>query len=162
MARTGRPRKPTKLKKLQGTLQKCRATKDEWQPPAGTPPMPAHFGADARREWQRVVPLLLDAGLVTLADGSTLEAYCESYQRWKDAARLVTKEGQVVDTPFGPKAHPAVKIEQAERLQCMKYAERFGLDPSSRSRLSVQKPKETKDVAEEQLFGPLKVVAGGK
>jgi P27 family predicted phage terminase small subunit len=159
----GRPRKPTRLKKLQGTLQPCRTPKNEWTPPVGAPPMPAHFKGDAAREWQRVVPILLAAGLVSACDGSTLEAYCETYARWKDAARTVTKEGQVIDTPFGAKAHPAVKIENDARSQCMSYAQRFGLDPASRSRISTPAPKDTKDQAKEFLFSAgLQVVPGGK
>ena len=91
-----RPRKPTALKKLRGTLRKCRVNPNEWTPPVGAPEMPATFKRDARREWLRVVPMLLDAGLISNYDGSTLEAYCEAYQEWKDAARIVAKEGIVV------------------------------------------------------------------
>lgn len=146
-----RPRKPTKIKALQGTLRKSRI-RPEWEPPTGAPPMPEHFGADARRQWQLVLPVLLSAGLVTTTDASTLEAFCEAYQDWKSAAKLVAKEGQIIDTPFGQKAHPAVKVLNDARAQCMSYAQRFGLDPASRSRIQVPKPKETKDETKDFLF----------
>ena len=152
-----RPRKPTALKKLRGTLRKCRVNPNEWTPPVGAPEMPATFKRDARREWLRVVPMLLDAGLISNYDGSTLEAYCEAYQEWKDAARIVAKEGIVV--AGGP--HPALKVVLASREQCMKYAQRFGLDPQSRSKIDAPK-KEATDPDEEKLFGQLQVVTGGK
>ncbi len=149
-----RPRKPTRLKKLQGTLQKCRVNPNEWTPPVGAPEMPATFKRDARREWMRVVPMLLDAGLISHYDGSTLEAYCEAYQEWKDAARIVAKEG-LLD---GSKAHAAVKVLNDARAQCMTYAQRFGFDPVSRSRISAPK-KETKDPTLEFLkAGGIRVV----
>ena len=121
--------------------------------------MPAHFGADAKRQWRLVLPVLLNAGLVTTTDASTLEAFCEAYQDWKDAAAVIRKEGQIIDTPFGAKANPAVKIQNDARAQCMTYAQRFGLDPASRSRIAVPKQKETKDETKDFLFaGGLKVI----
>lgn len=154
-----RPRKPTKVKKLQGTLRKHRI-RDEWEPPVGAPPMPEHFGADARRQWRLVMPVLLQAGLITTTDASTLEAFCEAYQEWKDAARIIAKEGQLVEVPpYGQKAHPAVKILNDARAQCMSYAQRFGLDPASRSRIAAPPAKETKDETKDFLFaGGLKVI----
>ncbi|MFZ1851274.1 MAG: phage terminase small subunit P27 family [Nitrosomonas sp.] len=143
-----RPRKPTALKKLRGTLRKCRVNPNEWTPPVGAPEMPASFKHDARREWLRVVPMLLDAGLISHYDGSTLEAYCEAYQEWKDAARTVAKEGQLI----AGGVHPAMKIVIASREQCMKYAQRFGLDPQSRSKISAPK-KEQKDATKDFLLG---------
>ena len=157
MARTGRPPKPTALKKLQGTLKKSRVNINEWKPPAGAPKMPAHFKGHAAREWRRVVPMLLDAGLLTLADAPTLEAYCETYARWKDAAAIVDAEGLVVEAKQGPVPHPAVNIEKAARKDCMEFAQRFGFDPSSRSKLAAPK-KESKDQTQDFLFTGLQVV----
>ena len=148
-----RPRKPTQLKKLRGTLRKCRVNPAEWTPPVGAPEMPATFKRDARREWMRVVPMLLGAGLISHYDGSTLEAYCEAYQEWKDAARTIAKEGQLV----AGGVHPAMKIVIASREQCMKYAQRFGFDPASRSKIVAPK-KEAKDDTADFMFKPLAVV----
>lgn len=158
----GRPRKPTAVKKLQGTLEKRRTVADEWTPPVGAPVMPEHLGPDGRRQWRLVVPILVGAGLVSPGDAGTLEAFCEAYQEWRDAARQVKAEGLIIATEYGPKQHPAYKTVLDARGQCMQYAARFGLDPASRSRISVPKPKVDEDKAEALLFGDLKVVAGGK
>jgi P27 family predicted phage terminase small subunit len=163
MARTGRPHKPTALKKLAGTLRKDRTNRQEWIPPAGAPTMPEGLDAVARAEWRKAVELLLPAGLLTLADGRILESYCRAVSRARAAAAVVETEGLTVETQQGCQAHPATGIEHRAWEAANRYGERLGLDPSSRSKLRVpEKPKADPD--EDFLSRgrpPLTVVRGG-
>lgn len=157
MARTGRPPKPTALKKLKGTLRKHRQRTREWQPPAGAPPMPTSLDARAREVWRDAVGLLLPAGILTKADGEALADYCRAVSRADAADELVAAAGLTTATAEGIKVHPAVTIARRERDAAARFRSLFGLDPSSRSKLNVpEKPKE--DPTEDFLFGKLKVV----
>jgi len=159
MAKTGRPRKPTALKRIQGTLRKDRSKPREWIPPAGAPAMPKTLDARAREVWRECVGLLEPAGILTKADGGALADYCRALSRADAADVLVAKEGLTCATAEGIKAHPAVGIARRERDAATRLRALFGLDPSSRARLSVpEKPKA--DATEDFLFrGPaLKVV----
>ena len=158
MARTGRPPVPTALKKLKGTLQKCRAEKvREWKPPAGAPEMPADLDKLARKVWKDALELLVPAGILTKADGEALADYCRAVSLAAQASALVAREGLTVETSEGVKAHPAVAIQRRERDAAARFRTLFGLDPSSRAKLNVpEQPKE--DPTEGFLFGGLKVV----
>ena len=61
--------------------------------------------------------------------------------------------------------HPDPRDPATARVRLAQVAagllQRFGLDPGSRGRVSVVKAA-AGDAAEDQLFGPLKVVGGGK
>src|SRR6267142_2975547 len=108
MGRRGPPRKPTKLKKAQGTYQKCRDldASEALVLPPGAPAMPDHLPAQARRMWCELVPQLLEAGTLAKVDGGALEAYCRSYAHWLDLDdEAMTRP--LVKTPFGPKINPA-------------------------------------------------------
>ena len=163
MARTGRPPKPTAVKKLAGTLRKHRVNRSEWQPPAGAPPMPEGLDAVARAEWKIAVELLVPAGILTLADGRVLESYCRSVSRARAAEVVVEAEGLTVETQNGCQAHPAVGIARQAWEAARRYGESLGLDPSSRARLKVP-PKPAEDPDEKFLSRgrpPLAVVKGG-
>ena len=158
MARTGRPPKPTALKKLKGTLRKHRAARvKEWRPPAGAPPMPKSLDDRARQVWKECIGLLVPAGILTMADGEALADYCRAVSRADAADLVVADEGLTTATAEGIKVHPAVTIARRERDAAARLRSLFGLDPSSRSKLNVpEKPKE--DPTEDFLFGKLKVV----
>lgn len=158
VARTGRPPKPTALKKLQGTLKKHRAARiREWRPPAGAPSMPTRLDARAREVWKDAIAILLPSGILTSADGEALADYCRAVSRGDAADELVDKEGLTAATAEGIKVHPAVTIARRERDAAARFRSLFGLDPSSRARLNVpEKPKS--DPTEDFLFRPLKVV----
>jgi P27 family predicted phage terminase small subunit len=166
MGRGGRPRKPTAQKKLQGTYRPDRAVRNELTLPAGMPPCPAWLNAEARAEWERVVPTLFAAGALSALDGGRLADYCAAHSLAVEATQLYQDEGIVVDSPQGQKAHPAVGTAKDARAQARQLAGEFGLTPAGRSRVSAPpKPGEGEAEIEEDLFGKpasLAVVQGGK
>jgi P27 family predicted phage terminase small subunit len=158
MARTGRPPKPTALKRLKGTYRKDRQRGREWQPPAGAPAMPKSLDARAREVWRECVALLLPPGILTIADGEALADYCRAVSRADAADAVVADEGLTTATAEGIKVHPAVTIAQRERSAAARLRTLFGLDPSSRAKLNVPEAPKTDEAADFLFRPPLKVV----
>lgn len=158
----GRPRKPKELKKAQGTYRKDRDPGPEAvEAPPGEPSCPKTLSADARAVWKEVVPQLIEIGTLAKTDGGVVEAYCRTLAQ----VRKLDEEsnGQpVVDTPWGPKVHPAIPLMAKLLPPLEKLAFSLGLHFIARSRGKLPpKPKEA-DPVEEELFGQLKVVNGGR
>lgn len=66
--------------------------------------------------------------------------YCEAYSRWKEAEDFISKHGTIVKTPSGYwQQVPQVFIAQTYFKIMIKFCEQFGLTPSSRSRIVVDK-----------------------
>lgn len=105
--------------------------------------MPKGLTSEARNEWKRIVPLLLQMGVLTAVDGVALAAYCSCYSQWMIADRHIRKFGMVmaiVEEETGQavlKVNPAVRI-RSDALRLMNtYLSKFGLDPKSRAGLVV-------------------------
>lgn len=134
----GRKPKPTALKELQGNPGKRSLNKHEPRPKEGNPSMPNYWKGDrfaeARREWRHITRGL-PPGLLTKADRSMLELYCVLVSN----VRCGIMRG-ITPTPS--------MISQIRAL-----AASFGLEPSSRSRLSVVQPESVSDPFEELLKG---------
>ena len=77
MPRTGRPRLPTALKIARGETRPSRHNTAEPQlsPPERIDP-PDGLRGPGLKEWLRVAPLLLEAGVLTEPDMPALEDYC--------------------------------------------------------------------------------------
>jgi P27 family predicted phage terminase small subunit len=97
MGRRGPPRKPTKLKILQGTYRADRAPANEPMPKPKVPSAPAWMGRDAKREWRRVVKELAAVGLLSELDRTALAAYCQALQEYLDACRGLDAEREYFD-----------------------------------------------------------------
>ena len=74
-----RPRKPTHLKVVAGTAQKCRTNLNEPKPLAGVPPVPRHLSARARAAWAQLSAIVNDMGVLTEGDPVALEMLCCAY-----------------------------------------------------------------------------------
>ena len=135
----GRPRKPTALKRLQGTYRPDRESADEPMPSGHADP-PDVLTAEALAEWERLAPDLEAIGLLTVADRAVFAVYC---QGWADYKKLTEQLNSMVSWTW--------QSEQGYRQQCPELGMRkeawtrikeagskLGLDPSSRSGLHVE------------------------
>lgn len=97
---------------------------------------------------------LFGLGLLTEIDRAALAAYCQAYGRWVEAERNVQKYGTVMISPDKgwPIQSPYLAIANKALEQMHKYLVEFGMTPSSRSRIHVEK-QESKDDFEEFLNG---------
>ena len=148
----GRKPLPTALKILRGNPGKRPLNRGEAKPAPDTGNVSRWLDAEAKAEWRRVVTELRRMGLLTIVDRAALEAYCQTYARWRWAEEAIRAEGHVYFTETGFwKDRPEVGI--AERsLKLMKaFMVEFGMTPSSRSRISVPLPDEAEDPFEEYL-----------
>ena len=70
MAKRGRKPKPTALKKLEGNPGKRPLTELEPLPPISVLRCPNWLLPEARKEWRRLAPALINMGVLTLADAA--------------------------------------------------------------------------------------------
>jgi len=162
MARSGRPPLPTGIKALQGTLRPSRER--ERAPlvlPAGVPECPEHLDGHARDAWTLLAGQLAEVGVLSRIDGAALECLCTLWARAREADELIETEGMIIQTPFGPKKHPALIISDKSWAQFRQYAIEFGITPVARMRMRGA-GKEPTDTAAADIFGIKGVVEGGK
>lgn len=156
MARRGRPRKPTHLKLLEGTYRPDRAVKNEPRPPVEAPSCPTWLHREAKREWRRVMPQLLAAGLITHLDRAALAAYCQCYAYWWEADRAIKRHGTTQVTDKGYIApRPEVAMRKSALAEMRRFGAEFGLSPGTRSGVSAAAPHrhDGEDGAASFLFG---------
>ena len=134
MAKRGRKPKPTALKKLEGNPGKRPLNELEPMPKITVLRCPQWLLPEARKEWRRLAPVLIDAGILTAADAVTFAGYCQSYARWREAEEELSRTGKVLVTPEGKYyANPYVAISRAALTEIKSFASEFGLTPAART-----------------------------
>ena len=103
------------------------------------PEAPEWLPAEARAEWERVVPELARLDLLKPVDRSALTAYCLTWDRLVQAQRQMDEDGSVLATNSqGRVRHPAVAVIEAASKELRAWAGEFGLTPSAESRVGRQ------------------------
>lgn len=100
---------------------------------AVTPP-PGWLSKEARAEWRRVLPLLVERRILTDADLASFENYCVAIGQVRQMESVLKQEGHVIQTSRGLRAHPAAKIQSDAMTRSRLLACELGLTPVSRSR----------------------------
>jgi P27 family predicted phage terminase small subunit len=154
----GRPPKPTRLKELEGNPGKRALNRDEPRFSAQGLTCPRWLDGEARKEWRRASKLLLAQRVATAADRSALAAYCVSYARWQQAETALSEGGLSQEIPVCNKqgdvvgmkdvVRPEVLIAQQYQRLMMAAAGKLGMDPSSRSKVSVVKEESLNPILE--------------
>ncbi len=151
----GRPPKPTRLKVISGTYRADRhgpKARNEPMPRRGRPQCPSWLSGEAKSKWRKIVPELDRLGLLTLIDGDCLAAYCQAWAEFRLATETLASEGHYTSTAAGGlKPHPAATMQRNAWRAIREFAALFGLDPSSRSKLSVPPVQEAMDPLEALL-----------
>ena len=151
----GRKAKPTAVKKLQGTHRPDRANANEPQPPVpdSVPYAPRFLNDEGKREWRRLVGVLMEMGLYTDADRAALAMYCQSWGRWVIAERKVSELDSVVAVTDKGYSHVhAWRLEANKAMEQIKsLLGEFGLTPATRARLKVPQSAQEPSLGE-QLF----------
>ena len=104
--------------------------------------MPDYLDEEARREWERLVPILLDMRVLTVADGLQLANLCQAYSMLMAAhqsMRLAAKgggSGLLMKTPSGSvQQSPLIGIINSQVEIINRISREFGMSPSSRTRV---------------------------
>ena len=123
------------------------------------PDPPEELGDVAKQVWREVGPDLVDVGVLRSSDLIAFEAMCQAVDRMRAAANVLRRDGVTSEGSMGQvRAHPALDIERQAASEFRQWATRFGLDPSSRTKLGAERESQG-DVVDD---GPvLEVSAGG-
>lgn len=160
----GRPPKPTKLKILTGNPGKRPLNDREPMPAVEAPKMPAWLSRRAKDEWRRIVPILLNLGLLTRVDLAALVGYCQSFAEVEEATRILNREGRIIERDIysrngdwvgtAKELHPAVKLQHEASNRVKAFLTEFGLSPMTRTRVkTIGGEKPAADPAEQFLRG---------
>ena len=155
-ATRGRKPTPTAIKELEGNPGKRALNEREPKPQKKAPACPKWLEDEAKKEWRRLAKQMEQLGILTQVDMAAFAGYCQAYARWKEAEEFITQHGSIVKTPSGYwQQVPQVSIAQTYLKIMNKFAEQFGLTPSSRSRIiaSSESNGSTVDEMEELLGG---------
>lgn len=146
--RTGRLRKPTALRLIEGEKNKDRINKNEPKPRPITPDPPAGMDRYASAEWKRMAPILGRLGLLTEVDGAALAAHCKLHSLDIQTSKALKECGDklltyktTVDMDGGTnieaKVNPLVTLQLKIIAQKRVYLNDFGMNPASRAKISV-------------------------
>lgn len=133
-----KPKLPTEIKRLKGTLQKCRTNQNEpqFEKVSDWIPAPTHLGEMAIQEWNRVIALIGPSGVIQKTDLTMLEAYCAAYENYRVCLDLVTKTKPAIkDSNGNLKKNPLWQQLNECMTIMLRLAQEFGLTPVARSRV---------------------------
>ena len=83
-----------------------------------------------------MAPSLEAMGVLTMADLTAFEGYCQAYARWKEAEAFITQHGSIFKTPSGyVQQVPQVSIAQQNLKIMQSFCSEFGLTPATRARI---------------------------
>ena len=135
----GRPAKPTTLKMLHGD-RRDRINTQEPVPRQGLLEPSEWLDEPAQRYWRRLAPDLVDKGVLTVWDTEAFAVWCDAAARHAEAAQRVQSEGLTVTGPYGGVVkNPACQLVRDYAQIMSVQAARFGLTPSDRSQLKVER-----------------------
>lgn len=139
----GRKPKPAALKELEGNPGHRPLDDIGLALPSTLPRCPKHLTGEARREWRRVTKELAESNLLAGVDRAALAAYCQTWSRWVQAEEQLANDELVKTTDKGYEyPNPWLGIANTALDQMRKFLVEFGMTPSSRSRVKVDKPVE--------------------
>lgn len=85
--------KPTALRVLEGNRSKRPLNASEPKFDAQIPVCPPHLDAQAKKEWARLAPALVQVKILTEVDYMALANLCQAYSTMVQAQRLLNKQG---------------------------------------------------------------------
>lgn len=91
------------------------------------PSTPEWLSDEAKAEWKRVLPRLVEDGVVTKADLSGVEALCIAAGRVRELEKQIQATGDV----------KLIRAQHVAMATATRMAAEFGLTPSSRARVGV-------------------------
>ena len=143
----GRKKKPTQLKKIQGTLRKCREIENEMQVDLceKIPDPPIWLSEIGKTEWLKVTNQLFNLQMLHTVDLKMVEAYCNEISLYIECEQAL-REGGRIDEFFNGEgdvvrrqAKPLIKMKNDALANALKLATQFGITPVARANISAPK-----------------------
>ena len=106
------------------------------------PAMPRDFEGEAKAEWQRIVPELHEAGLLTGVDRAVLMRYCLMWADWCRVRAELAVAGEMIPGKDGVlMLHPLWRVRTDAERTLTELARQLGLTPMARLRASIAHEK---------------------
>ena len=129
----GRKPVPSALKLVRGNPGH-RTIPPDAPVPAGEMTRPSWLKGEARREWNRVAPML--AAIARPVDRAVLVAYCQQWALYHELDAEAKQHPHVVKAPSGyPIPNPARGMANVALKLMLAAAVELGITPSARSRV---------------------------
>jgi P27 family predicted phage terminase small subunit len=117
-----------------GRKQKTTAIVPSSQPTTIT--VPEYVPAETRDLYIVAVDAIARRG-ATQEDMEAIVEMCQAAAYVRRAAADIESNGMVIDTPFGPKVNPMLKVHKEQSARYMSIANEYGLTLASRLRLGL-------------------------
>ncbi len=144
---------------------------DEPKPEVTVPECPRGMSGIAKREWLRITTHLYDLGLVSEIDLMALAVYCDAVQMYVAMRKYIKKQHKYLDANGKETALQQIdgtvlrgevayfygrNAQTQSEYNAMKAAadtilavsKQFGMTPSSRSRMTIEKPVKARAIDE--------------
>ena len=145
----GRPKKPTALKELTGTIEKSRTNPNEPRPDVAIPDMPVWIKEDVITAslYEQVTQYVVDMRVGTRADGVALALLADQLALYLELRQQVREEGAVIEVEgsqgqLKKLPNPALQPMNAAFANIHKMLREYGLTAASRSSVDAQPEKE--------------------
>ena len=140
----GRKKKPTKLKKMQGTTRKCRLIENEMEVDlvSKIPKAPSWLSKIGKEEWNKVTTQLYNLEMLHIVDLRLIESYCNEISLYIECEMELRKNGRVDNFTntngdlLRSQSKPLVKIKNDALANSLRLATLFGLTPVARASIS--------------------------
>ena len=136
----GRKPLPTTIKKVKGTLQKCRTNSREPRP-VGVLGEPPDYMSDTAKEAWRYAVTNAPAGLLSSLDAAVLERWANCAGLYREALAKINRAGvagMIVKTPSGIlRRSPLMDVIRDLAMEMKGYESEMGFTPASRSRVQM-------------------------
>jgi P27 family predicted phage terminase small subunit len=151
-------RKPLATLKLAGSKHaKYERGKEPVSPP-GQPQRPDNLNDLELEVWDYITDKLDAMGVLAITDGKSIERYAYTYVRFWTAAEFVRKNGETFPVRDkdgnlkGVQLLPQANLLNTLGPQLLKLEQEFGLTPSSRAGIKLEK-QQIEDKAKQKFFG---------
>ncbi|MBU6995870.1 phage terminase small subunit P27 family [Ferrovum myxofaciens] len=139
----GRKPLPTAIKKIKGTLQKCRTNRNEPRPTGVLCDPPEYMADSAKEAWHYAVTNS-PPGLLSALDGAVLERWANCSGMYREALAKINRSGvsgMLMKTPSGfLRRSPLMDVIRDLALEMKGYESELGFTPASRSRVTMGTP----------------------
>jgi len=140
----GRKKTPTKIKEMQGTLEKSRTIENEMVVDlvSKLPTAPDWLSKIGKEEWNKVTNQLYNLEMLYSVDLSLVCAYCNEMSLYLECEMKLRKENRIDEfqssegTVLRRQASPLVKMKNDALNNSLKLAAQFGLTPVARASIA--------------------------
>lgn len=134
-ANLGRKAKPRALKIVENNPGH-RPIEEEVNFNRGTPAKPDDLSDDASWLWDQIIEQMQGIGLLKPLDAASLEILCETYSRWKEAARMRKEKSILSNNSQGLVSAPWIGIEERAGKEFRAWCAEYGLTPAAERNLA--------------------------